>query len=64
MAYSAEVTARLGISGVFECKNAQGEVIKTITMTGSIPLSDLGMSEDDAKQLIEKGTENGTNDCK
>ena len=48
------IGARLGISGVLECKDATGAVIKTIEIKGSLPLSDLGITEQQARQLIEE----------
>lgn len=53
MKVSQPVGAKLGIRGAFECKDAAGNVLKVIEFTGAIPLEQLGMSVDDAKQLIE-----------
>jgi len=36
---------KIGISGTLVFKNAAGEVIKTVEMTGAIPISNLGMTE-------------------
>lgn len=33
------MVGKLGIRGTLECRNAQGEIIKTIELNGSIPLS-------------------------
>lgn len=56
MAYQPKpLTARLGIRGTFECRNALGEVIKTITiLNGAIPLARLGLTEEQARQLVEQ----------
>lgn len=53
MQYQGRLQARLGIKGTFECKNAAGEVIKTIEMNGSIPLERLGMSVEEAQTLVD-----------
>lgn len=58
MNISEPVGAKLGISGAFECKDAAGNVLKVIEFKGAIPLEELGMSVEDAKQLIEEA--NGT----
>lgn len=53
MTYQTELVGRLGISGTFECRDAEGNVLKTIELSGSIPLSDAGQVEA-AQQLIEE----------
>ena len=53
--------AKLGISGTFEYRNAMGEIIKKVPFTGSVPLSDLGMTEAEAQTLInQQEPKNGT----
>lgn len=49
------ITARLGIAGVLECRDADGNVIKTIELLGSLPLTD-----EQAQQL--QGATDGTDD--
>lgn len=49
--------ARLGIKGTFECRNAAGEVIKTIELVGAVPLTTLGINEDEAHQLVREQKE-------
>lgn len=48
------VGARLGVRGTLECRNARGEVIKTIEVNGSIPLTQLGLTEDQARELVQQ----------
>lgn len=33
-----QINARLGIAGTLECRDADGNIIKTIEFTGSLPL--------------------------
>lgn len=58
-----QMTARLGIRGTFECRNAAGEVIKTIEVTGAIPLTKLGLTQDQARQLVEQQKQSGEPQC-
>lgn len=51
------MAARIGIRGTLECRNAAGEVIKTIEMNGEIPLSRLGLNVEQAQQLVEQQQE-------
>lgn len=53
MNFKTGMSARLGIKGTFECKNAAGEVIKTIDFNGSIPLERLGLSVEEAQTLVD-----------
>ena len=32
------ITGRLGLSGTFECRDAEGNILKTIEFTGSLPI--------------------------
>ncbi len=57
MNFKASMGARMGIKGTLECRNAAGEVIKTIEMNGEIPLSRLGLTVEQAKQLVEQQQE-------
>ncbi len=63
MSDQAQIGGRLGMSGAFECRDKDGNVIKTITFTGSIPLSQLDMSEEQAQALVDQQeAANGSND--
>jgi hypothetical protein len=53
-AYKAEIGAKLGISGTLEFRDAQGNVLKTVEMSGAIPLEQLGMTIEQAEQLIKE----------
>ena len=57
MAYQTQMAARLGIRGTFECRNAAGEVIKTIEANGAVPLSRLGLTEEQARELVQQQQE-------
>ena len=48
------VGARLAIRGTLECRNARGEVIKTIEVNGAIPLAKLGLTEEQARELVQQ----------
>lgn len=59
----AQLGGRIGLSGAFECRDAAGNVVKTITFTGSIPLSQLGLSEEQARELVStQEATDGTHD--
>ena len=60
MPHALDFQGRVKISGTFECRNAAGEVIKTMPMEGFIPFSELPV--DLAKQLIESEKPND-DDC-
>ena len=51
MTYEAAVGARLGISGTLECKDKDGNILSVIELSGSIPLSELGLSVEQAEAL-------------
>lgn len=51
-----QTSARLVLSGTLEFRNAAGEVIKTTEMRGAVPLDDLGITEDEARQLIKEAS--------
>lgn len=53
MSFSTAVGGRLGIAGTFECRDAAGNLLKTIELRGAIPLEDLGLTVDEARQLVE-----------
>ena len=61
MSYQTGIGAKLGISGEFQCKDADGNVLKTIAFTGAIPLERIGISAEQAQQLIEE-VKNGSDD--
>ncbi len=54
---------RIGLSGAFECRDKDGNVVKTITFSGSIPLSQLDLTEEQAQQLVnQQEAGNGSDD--
>jgi hypothetical protein len=62
MTYQAEVKLKVGIKGAFECRNAAGEVIKTIRFEGGeFPIDQLGLTEEQAHALVEQV--NGNHHC-
>jgi hypothetical protein len=55
------IGARLGIAFDLECKDAAGNVLKVIHCKGSFPLSDAGLSVEQAQELInQQEPNNGT----
>jgi len=65
MTFTAGVGAKLGISGVFEFRDKDGNILKTMEVIGSIPLEKLDMNVEQARQLInESGQENGSDNRK
>lgn len=56
--YSAAIGARIGFSGAFECKDKDGNVLEVIHLSGSMPLESLGLTTDQATELLEQS--NGT----
>lgn len=48
--------ARLGIRGTFECRDATGAVVKTLELSGSVPLEALPISEADRQALLQQLT--------
>ena len=62
---TAGVGARLGLAGTLEFKDAEGRVLKTVEINGSVPLSDAGLSIEQAQELINsQGATNGADDRK
>lgn len=55
---STTMTARLRISGVFECRDKDGNLLKTIEMHGAIPLESAQQIEQ-ARTLINEGADDG-----
>ena len=51
---TAAVGARLGIAGKFEFKDKDGNVLKTMEVTGAVPLESTGMSVEQAQELINQ----------
>lgn len=49
----AATGGRLGFEGALEFRDAEGRVLKVVQVTGSIPLSDLGVDEKQAAALVE-----------
>lgn len=54
------VEAKIAVSAAFEVKDKDGNIMKVIHMTGAVPLSKLGLTEEQAVEMIEKEQENGT----
>jgi hypothetical protein len=62
--YQTHMTAKLGMRGTFVCRNAAGEVVKTIQFSGAVPLSRLGVNEEEARSLVEQqGKSDGNHSC-
>lgn len=49
--------ARIDLSGTLVYKNKAGEVIKTVSFTGGIPIKKLGLNEAQARELVAKHQE-------
>ena len=57
--------ARLGLSFSLEFKDAQGNLLKTIDCKGSVPLSETGLTAEQAQAIIDQqGSSNGADDSK
>ena len=52
MTHNAALGARLGLSGTLVYKDAAGNVLKAVPFAGSVPLSDTGLTVEQAQQLI------------
>lgn len=50
--HSAQIGARLRLSGTLEFKDAEGNVLKTMELTGSVPLEELGLTQEQATELV------------
>lgn len=50
----AQIGAKLGIGGTLEFRDKDGNILKTVQMSGSVPLSDIGISAEQAQELIEQ----------
>ena len=56
--------ARLGITGAFEYRDAEGRVLKRVEVSGSLPLQSLGLTEQQAAEMVaQQGDANGDHDC-
>lgn len=65
MTHNTALGARLGLSGTLVYKDAAGNVLKTVEMTGSVPLSDTGLTVEQAQELITtQEPHHGSDDCK
>lgn len=53
---TAAVGARLGIAMTLEFKDAAGNMLKRMPMSGSVPLAEAGMSVEQAQQIIDGQT--------
>jgi len=58
--------ARIGISGTFEFKDKDGNVLKTMSVSGSVPLARTGMTVEEAQQFVtnQKEIQHGPDHCK
>lgn len=48
------VNAKLQMSGVLQYRDAAGAVVKEVPFSGAIPLSQLGMTVEQAQELIQQ----------
>ena len=48
------IGAKLNIAGTLEWRDKDGNILKTTELRGSVPLSELGLTEEQAKQLTEQ----------
>lgn len=53
--------ARLGISGVLEFKDKDGNVLERVQMHGSVPIADLDISDDHKQTLTAMAAEASEN---
>lgn len=57
MSYAAEpIGAKLGVSGTFEVWGPDGVLLKTIELNGAVPLSELGLTVEEAQALVDAQT--------
>lgn len=58
------VGARLNLSGTLEWRDKDGNILKTTTISGSVPLEETGLTLEQAQELItRKEADNGRDDC-
>jgi hypothetical protein len=48
------IGAKLNISGTLEWRDKDGNILKTTTISGAVPLADTGLSVDQAQELINQ----------
>ena len=60
--HTGPMTARLQIAGTLEWRDKDGNILSTTQLRGSIPLSQLGLTQEQAEQLV-KESQHGGNDC-
>ena len=56
--------ARLGMSFALEFRDAQGNILKTIDCKGSVPLSEAGLTAEQAQAIIDQQGSGNADDCK
>lgn len=54
MSFQTGIGAKLGISGTLEYRDKDGNVLKTVQLNGAIPLADIGLSVEQAQQIVEQ----------
>ncbi len=54
------MTAKLQIAGTLEWRDKDGNILKTTEIRGAIPLSKLGLTEQQAAELV-KESQHGSN---
>ena len=57
----AGITVKLGLAFTLECRDKDGNIIKTIDCKTAVPIEQFGLSVDEAKELITEAT-NGAHD--
>ena len=50
------MTAKLQIAGTLEWRDKDGNILSTTKLSGSIPLSQLGLTDDQAAQLVKESS--------
>lgn len=53
------ITAKLVLTGTFECLDKDGNVLKVIEGRGAFPLESLGLTVEQAQEIISKEQGNG-----
>lgn len=53
------ITAKLVLTGTFECLDKDGNVLKVIEGRGTFPLESLGLTVEQAQEIIAKEQGNG-----
>lgn len=56
------MTAKLQIAGTLEWRDKDGNILSTTQLRGAIPLDQLGLTEQQAAELV-KESQHGCNDC-